>query len=257
MHVFVKQVPDVSTLEYDPSTLAPRLMKATLRLGEADLVALEAALRIKESRGGEVVVLSAGDGVNELVLREALAMGADRCLYISDPRLSRADAWVTANVLSRLSRKVGKADLLLCGEASSDAGNYQLGPRLSEAMGIPCVTHAVSVELVSNIARVRRVLEDRAETLESELPLIITASLELASPRLPSLLMIRAAAKKPITRVDLSELGLDKDLVEPLVERLSVRVLKTARRNIVLQGEPHECAERLVESLVREGVLKT
>ncbi len=256
IHVFVKQVPDISTLEYDPSTLAPRLEKATLRLGEADLVALEAALRIKEGWGGEVVVLSAGDAVNELVLREALAMGADRCFYVSDPRLSMADAWVTANVLSRLSKKAGGADILFCGEASSDAGNYQLGPRLSEAMGIPCITHAVSVELSGNIVRVRRSLEDRTETLESELPLIITASLELASPRLPSLLMIRAASKKPITRVDLSELGLERDLVEPLVERLSVRALKTARRNIVLEGDPLECAERLVESLVREGVLR-
>ncbi len=256
MHVFVKQVPDISTLEYDPSTLAPRLEKATPRLGESDLVALEAALRIKESWGGEVVVLSAGDGLNELVLREALAMGADRCFYVSDPILSRADAWVTANILSRLSKKAGGADLLLCGEASSDSGNYQLGPRLSEAMGIPCITHAVSVELDGKVVRVRRSLEDRTEILESEAPLIITASLELASPRLPSLLMIKAASKKPMTRVDISELGLEKDLLEPLVERLSVRVLKTARRNIVLDGGPLECAERLVESLVREGVLR-
>lgn len=256
MHVFVKQVPDISTLEYDPSTLAPRFEKATPRLGESDLVALEAALRIKESAGGEVVVLSAGDGVNELVLREALAMGADKCFYVSDQRLAGADAWVTANVLSKLSSKVGKADLLLCGEASSDSGNHQLGPRLSEALNIPCVTHAVSIELSGGLARVRRALEDRTETFQASLPLIVTASLELASPRLPSLLMIKAASRKPIVRVALSELGLEESLVEPLVERLSVRVLKTARRNIVLEGAPLECAERLVESLVKEGVLK-
>ncbi|GBC71546.1 Caffeyl-CoA reductase-Etf complex subunit CarD [Candidatus Calditenuaceae archaeon HR02] len=256
LHVFVKQVPDISTLEYDPSTLAPRFEKATPRLGEADLVAFEAAIRIKESWGGEVVVLSAGDGVNELVLREALAMGADRCFYVSDQRLAGADSWVTANVLSRLSRKVGKADLLLCGEASTDSGNHQLGPRLSEALNIPCVTHVVGIELSEGLVRVRRILEDRTETFETGSPLIATASLELASPRLPSLLMIKAASKKPIIKVNLAELGLDEGLLEPLVERLSVRVFKTARRNIVLEGGPLECAEKLVESLVKEGVFK-
>ncbi|MEM2898297.1 MAG: electron transfer flavoprotein subunit beta/FixA family protein [Nitrososphaerota archaeon] len=256
IHVFVKQVPDISTLEYDQSSLAPRLEKATQRLGEIDLVALEAAVRIKESLGGEVVVLSAGFGVSELVLREALAMGADKCFYVSDERLSRADSWVTANVLSRLSRRVGSPDLLLCGEASSDEGNYQLGPRLSEALAIPCVTHAVKVELDGNVARVRRALEDRVETLESALPLIVTASLELATPRLPSLLMIRAASRKPLTRIELSELGLSEELVKPLLERVSARILKTTRRNIVLQGEPRECAEKLVESLASEGVIR-
>lgn len=255
MHVFVKQVPDLSTLEYDAASLEPRLDKATYRLGEADLVALEAAVRLREAAGGEVVVLSAGDNVNELILREALAVGADKGFYVSDPSLSRADSWVTSNVLARLSERVGRADILFCGEASSDAGNYQLGPRLSEIMGIPCVTHAVKFELMGNVARVSRSLEDRVETFECELPLIITASLELASPRLPSLLMIRAASRKPLTRVELRELGLNDNAIEPLSERLTIKALKTSRKNITLRGDPHECAVSLIEALLKEGVL--
>ncbi|MCS7146262.1 MAG: electron transfer flavoprotein subunit beta/FixA family protein [Aigarchaeota archaeon] len=256
MHVFVKQVPDVSTLEHDPSSLAPRLDRATLRLGESDIVALEAAVRIKEEFGGEVVVLSAGAELNELVLREALAAGADRCLYVSDPVLRLADSWVTSNVLSRLSKKAGDAEILFCGEASSDSGNYQLGPRLSEILSIPCVTHALKIELSGSVVRVKRALEDRVENLECDLPVIITASLELASPRLPSLLMIRAASRKPMTRVELSELGLQEDLIQPQVERLTVKLLKTSRRGVVLTGEPDACAVKLVEALEKEGVLR-
>lgn len=255
IHVFVKQVPDVSTLEYDPSSLGPRLEKATLRLGEVDLVALEAAVRIKERMGGEVVVISAGERVNELVLREALAIGGDRCFYVSDPRMAQADSWVTANVLAQLSLRAGKADLLLCGEASSDQGNYQLEPRLSEILGYPCITYATQLELSGEKLRVRRNLEDKVETFECGLPAIVSASLELAAPRLPSLLMIRAASRKPITRLEISALGLSDAMLESGIVRRSVRVTKTSRKNQVLKGDTGECAVKLIESLQKEGVL--
>lgn len=255
MHVFVKQVPDTSTLEFDPATLEPRLEKAAMRLGEADLVALEAAVRLKEGFGGEVVVLSAGDKVNELVFREALAIGADRCFYISDPRMANADSLVTANVLARLSMNVGKPDLLLCGEASSDHGNYQLGPRLSEILGFPCITYATSLEMAGNLFRVKRALEDKIEIFECEPPLIVTASLELASPRLPSLLMIRAASRKPINRVEASSLGLVDENFDSGSERIAVKIAKTSRKNIVFSGDVGECATKLIESLTKEGVL--
>jgi electron transfer flavoprotein beta subunit len=256
VHVFAKVVPDVSALEHDPATLEPRLDRAPRKLGDADLVALEAGIRVKEKLGGEVVVLSSGSGVSEAVLREALAMGADRCLFVDDASLDAADSWVTANILAALSRKAGAAELYICGEASSDHSNYQLGPRLAETLGLDCITHVTSLEVLRGKVTATRSLEDSLETVEAQTPIVVSVGLELAQPRLPSLLMIRAATRKPVQKVSIVDLGLGDDEVTPRVSRLSLKAIKTSRRNRVLSGDPRECALTLLKGLGDEGVLR-
>ncbi len=256
VHVFAKVVPDVAALEHDPVTLSPRLDTAPRKIGEADQVALEAGVRVKEMFGGEVVLLSAGYELSEALLREALAMGADKCFYVNDASLASADTWVTANVLAALSARAGPAQLYLCGEASSDYSNYQIGPRLAERLGFPCITHVTQLELSGDTVRAVRTLEDRVQRVEVEMPVILSVGLELAQPRLPSLLMIRAASRKPLTRVGLGELGLSADELTPRLSRISLKVAKSARRNVTLTGDPRECAAALIDHLVREGVLQ-
>ncbi|MCS6787789.1 MAG: electron transfer flavoprotein subunit beta/FixA family protein [Aigarchaeota archaeon] len=256
IHVCVKESVDVSSLEHDPKTMTPILEKAQRKVGDFEMNALEEAVRIKEKHGGVVKIFSAGPVVQTITMREALAIGADEAYVVSSPELSNSDPWVLANVLAALSRKAGKADLILCGEASVDESNYQIGPRIGEELGIPALTHVSKLELQGSKAIAHRSLEDRVEVVEVQLPAVVTVGLEINTPRLPSLLMIRASAKKPIHQVQLQELGLPKEKLTPRVRTTSVRVMKTERKRLVLEGRLDEVAEKLIAGLKGDGVLR-
>lgn len=236
--------------------MEPMLEQAPPKASDFDLNALEEALRIKERCGGKVTIISACPTLKEIVFREALAMGADEAYVVVDPKLGKADSLVTARVLARLAKKLGNSDLIFCGEASADEGAYQVGPRLAEELELPSITHAISVEVGDGVVKAERQVEDRVELVEARLPALITVGMEINSPRLPTLLMIRKARKKPLTQVKLEELGLSEEDLEPAVETLSVKALKVERKKRVLEGELKEVAEKLARILVEEGVVK-
>ncbi|MEM0454906.1 MAG: electron transfer flavoprotein subunit beta/FixA family protein [Nitrososphaerota archaeon] len=256
IHVLVKDSVDVSTLEYDQRTLEPLLEKAQRKIGDFEMNAVEEAVRLKEKHGGVVKLLSAGPSVQPIVLREALAMGADEAFAVSDPRLKDADAWVYANVLAALSKKAGKADLIIAGEASVDESNYQVGARVAEELGIPSLTHVIKLEVSGDRVTAHRALEDGIEVVEATLPALVTVGLEINTPRLPSLLMIRASAKKPIHQLKLEELGLPEEKLRPKTRRTSVRAMRTERKRVVVEGSLEEMAEKLIAYLRSEGVLR-
>lgn len=254
--VCLKQSIDVNQLRYNPDTLEPMLKEAPPKASDFDLNALEEALRIREKRGGKVILISAADSLKEIVVREALAMGADEAYVAVDERLKNADSLVTAQVLAGLARHLGEYDLILCGEASVDEGAYQVGPRLAEELGIPSITHAISVEVEDGVLRAARQVEDRVEVIEASLPAVVTVGMEINTPRLPTLLMIRKAKKKPLNQVRLEELGIGEGELEPAVETLEVKALRVERKRLVLEGELREVAEKLARILVEEGVVK-
>ncbi|MCS7143062.1 MAG: electron transfer flavoprotein subunit beta/FixA family protein [Aigarchaeota archaeon] len=256
IHVLVKQTYDPNTLEPNPKTLEPIYERAQTKLSDFDLNALEEGIRMKENFKGRVVVISAGPDVKPLLIREALAMGADEAYVVSDKRLEHADGWVYANVLASLSRTVGNADLILCGECSVDEGGYQVGPRVAEKLGLPSVTHVIRIHAEQEGLRVERDLEEGREVLDVKLPIVLTVGLEINTPRLPSLLMIRAASKKPINSVPLESLGLDENELRPRVVCASVRALKVERKRVVISGSLDEAAEKLLSELVREGLVR-
>ena len=256
IHVLVKESVDVSTLEYDQRTLEPLLEKAQRKVGDFEMNAVEEAVRLKEKHGGVVKLLSAGPSVQPIVLREALAMGADEAYVVSDPRLRDADPWVYANVLAALSRKAGKADLIIAGEASVDESNYQVNVRVAEELGMPSLTHVVKLEVSGERIVAYRSLEEGIEVVESRMPAVVTVGLEINTPRLPSLLMIRASAKKPIHQVKLEDLALPEEKLRPLTRKTSVRVMRTERKKVVVEGSLEEAAEKLIAYLRSEGVLR-
>ncbi|MCS7094983.1 MAG: electron transfer flavoprotein subunit beta/FixA family protein [Thaumarchaeota archaeon] len=256
IHVCVKESVDVSSFEHDPKTMTPILEKAQRKVGDFEMNALEEAVRIKEKHGGVVKILTVGPSVQTITMREALARGADEAYVVSSPELINSDPWVQANVLAALSRKAGKADIILCGEASVDESNYQIGPRIGEELGIPVLTHVSKLELLGNKLVAQRSLEDRVEVIEVPLPAVVTVGLEINTPRLPSLLMIRASAKKPIHQVQLHELGLPGEKLVPKVKTTSIKVMRTERKRVVLEGKMEEIAEKLIANLKGEGVLR-
>lgn len=256
IHVCIKQSVDPNSLEFDPTTLEPKLEKAQSKLGDFEMNALEEAVRLKEKHGGKVTILTAGPDVKSIILREALAIGGDEAYVVSDPRLRDADSWVYANVLSALSRKAGRPDLLICGEASIDESAYQVGPRIAEELGIPSITHAVKLEVGEGRVVAERALEVGIQRIEASLPALVTVGLEINTPRLPSLLMIRAASKKPVANIKLDELGLDGDRLSPRARTISIKTSKTERRRQVIEGGPAEAAEKLISILLAEGAIR-
>ncbi len=253
--VCVKQTVDVNQLRPKPDTLEPDYSKAPTKISDFDLNALEEALRIREKHGGKVYVISAGSGIQQLLIREALAMGADEAYVVSDPALSSLDGLSTANVLASLIKsKIPSWDLILCGEASLDESAYETGPRLAEALGIPSISYATKVELENGYVKAWKGMGTNVHVVKAKLPALITVGLEINTPRLPSLLMIRAAGKKPLHELKLSDIGIEK--IEPVVETRSVKAVKVERKKQVIEGEPDEVAQKLVDILIQEGLVK-
>jgi len=254
--VCLKQTVDVNQLRPHPETLEPLYSQSPPKISDFDLNALEEALRIKEKHGGKVVVVSAGPDVKPLLIREALAMGADEAYVLSDSALAQADGLVTANVLGAMIRRLERWDIILCGEASLDESAYQVGPRLAEIFGVPHITYAIKIEIENGSVRAWKAMENRVHVVKARLPAVLAVGLEINTPRLPSLLMIRAATRKPIHEVKLTELGLSDDQLTPAVATRSIKALKVERKRVVFEGEPGELAGKLTEMLIQEGLVK-
>ncbi len=251
--VCVKQVVDINQLRISDGSIEEAIRRAPRKISEFDLNALEEAIRLKEKHDGKVMILSVGSDVKTMLIREALAMGADEAYVVSDPLMEGSDGFVTATVLAEAARRIKGWDIILCGEASSDEAGYQTGPRLAKELGIPFLAYVTKLELRSGKALVERTLEDVVETYEVPLPALFTVGLEINTPRIPSLLMIKVASKKPITSWSLKDLGIT---VKPALRTIEMKVLKSERKNVVIECSPEEAAEKLVMSLLREGAIK-
>lgn len=255
--VCVKQTVDIYQLKPHPETLEPQFSQAQSKISDFDLNALEEALRIREKHGGgKVIVVSAGPSINQLLIRETLAMGADEAHVISHPSLASADGYVTAKVLSKLIGKAGRWDLILCGEASLDNSDYQTGPRLAEIYKIPHLAYVSKLELSGQSIKAWRTMEDGIHISSCSIPAVVTVGLEINTPRLPSLLMIRAASKKPINEYKLSDLGLVEEDLKPHVQLLELKALKVERLRKKLEGTPEELATTLADIILGEGLVK-
>ena len=153
-----------------------------------DLYAIETALRLKETCGGEVTAVSMGPPAAMRVLKEAAAMGCDFCALLSDRRFGGADTWATSYTLSRAALKLGPFDIIVAGERATDGDTAQVGPALASWLDIPALTYVSKIEaIVQGRIRLERLVEEGYEMLEAPVPCLITVVKEIAVPRLPTL----------------------------------------------------------------------
>lgn len=228
--VCVKQVPDPETppasFRIDPD--AKRALPAPgvpPVLSPFCLNAVEAALKLKDAHGGKITVLSLGSGLVPEVVKKPLAMGADELVLLEDAAFEGGDSYATALALSAAIRKLGACDLVLCGRQASDWDAGQVGLGIAHFLGLPAVTIARKVEARDGRLRVERVVEDGYEVVETALPALVTVSNEVGEPRYPTLLGIRAAARKPVQSWKAADLGLGTEQVGEAGSRLQVRRL--------------------------------
>jgi len=259
MIVLAKQVFYTQDLRIDRTTKKLKTEGVARVISESDKNAIEEAVRLKEKHGGKITVLTLGPPEAKEALREAIAMGADEGYMLVGPEFENSDAHATAVALAAGIRKIGQFDMILCGETSEDQYSFQVGPRTAENLDLPQITYAVKVTLQDTKVAVERNLEDCYETVESTLPAFITVSREINEPRLPTLMAIMAASKKPMTAwtandigLKPSELGREGSLTEPLRSAVATG----ERRRVIIEGEANETAQKLVTTLIAEGVVK-
>jgi len=198
MHIVccLKQVPDTAEVKIDPQTNTLIRSGVESISNPFDMVALEAALRLKERYGGQVTALSMGPPQAEQVLREALSLGADEAILLSDRSFAGADTLATSYTLAKAIERFNlhhPVDLILCGKQAIDGDTGQTGPNIATRLGYTQLTYVVEVQWLDQSKRqiqVKRKVEGGAEVVRGPLPALLTAELELAKPRRASLLLL-------------------------------------------------------------------
>lgn len=253
--VGIKHVPDTETkvkLAADGVSLDETGVK--MILSPYDEFALEEALRIRESRGGEVVLVCAGREAAAGSLRDGLAMGADRAIHVRDDRYDRADGLARARALAAVARAEAP-DLILVGKYGVGADEGQTGPMLAELLRWPHAAAVSHLELGEGTFTAHREIEGAIEIVEGVLPALITCEKGLNEPRYKSLKGIMAAKKKPIDVKTPVELGCDPaDLGEAArVVWESIELPSPRKPGRILDGDPERAVKELVRILREEA----
>jgi len=222
--VTIKQVPETDKVKMDPET--GTMVRSGLEsiVNPLDLYAIEEALVLKERFGARITVLSMGPPDAERALREALSMGCDEAVLLTDRVFAGSDTWATSRVLAEAVKKIGAFEIILAGERATDGDTGQVGPALAAWLGIPVISYASGLELFADLGsagaekggvpfapstvRARRLTEEGYQILETEMPCLITVVKEIASPRLPTLRGKKFARSAQVLRWGARELGL-------------------------------------------------
>ena len=180
--VCVKQVPDTTEVRLDPVTGTLLREGIPSIINPDDKAGLEAALRLKDRYEAHVTVLTMGPPQADLALREALAMGADAAILLTDRAFGGADTWATSSTLASALSAL-EYDLIITGRQAIDGDTAQVGPQIAEHLGIPNISYAEDLRIEGNTVVVRRQYEDRSHILRAERPCLVTALSELNEPR--------------------------------------------------------------------------
>jgi electron transfer flavoprotein beta subunit len=251
--VCIKQVPDTSEVRINPETNTLMREGVPSIINPYDMHALEAALAIKDKNGATVTALTMGPPQADAALRDAVAMGADEAVLLSDRAFAGSDTWATSNSLSAAIRLLG-FDLIICGKQAIDGDTAQVGPGIAEFLDIPHVAYVGKIVGVTpETATVHRLMDDGYDVVEARLPALLTVVKELNEPRMPSIKGKMRAKKIEIRKLGRADVGLDEKEVGINGSPTQVRKIfppdsKRDRRSI--SGTPHEQACQLA------GILK-
>jgi len=184
----IKQVPETSNVKMDPETGTVIRAGVETVVNPLDLYALETAIVLKERFGGTVTVLSMGPPQANKALKEAVAMGCDEAILVSDRKFGGSDTWATSYTLAQAIKKIGAYDLIIAGERATDGDTAQVGPGIASWLDIPVATYVARIEgVVDTRISLERLVEDGYQILSLPLPCLMTVVKEIASPRLPTL----------------------------------------------------------------------
>lgn len=254
--VCIKQVPDTTNVRIDPETNTLVRSGVQSIINPFDMYAIEEAIRLKEKFGGMVTIVTMGPPQAEEALREAISLGADEAVLVSDRAFAGSDTWATSYTLSKTIGKIGKFDLVICGKQAIDGDTAQVGPGIAAFMDIPQITFVKKIEdIKDSLIRAERMTEEGYDIVESPLPCLITVVKEINEPRLPSLKGKMRAKKIEIRKLEAKDLDADPDSLG--LKGSPTKVVKIftpppRKGGQILEGEAKDTSAKLVELLKNE-----
>ena len=257
--ICLKQVPATTEVKIDPQT--GTLLRQGIKsiINPYDTYALEEGVRLRERHGGKVTVISMGPPQTEEALREAISLGADEAVLLSDRAFAGADTLATAYTLAKAIEKIGQCDIAICGRQTTDGDTGQVGPELAEMLEAPFVAYVSRVEEVAaGRMRVQRMVEEGHEVIETPLPAVITVVKEINVPRLPSLRGIAKSKSAVIPTWTARELSVDQDRVGLSGSATKVVKVFYPQRTCegeILQGELENQVDCLIGKLKEGGLI--
>lgn len=258
--VCVKQVPDTTEVKINPETNTLIREGVASIVNPFDMYAVEEALRIKDKiPGTTVTVLSMGPPQAAECLKEAIAMGADAAVLLSDRAFAGADTLATSYTLAKGIEKIGAVDLILCGKQAIDGDTAQVGPEIAEKLGIPHLTYVKKLNEIDVHGLVaERMTEEGYERLQVSLPALLTVVKEINEPRLPSLKGKMRAKKEQISVWTAEMIGAAPEKVglegsPTWVKRIFVPELKS--QGEIFQGSPEDAVKSLVEAVLTRKIV--
>ena len=258
--VCVKQVPDTKGgVKFNPDGTLDRGAMLTI-MNPDDKAGLEAALRLKDQYGAEVTVLTMGLPKAEDVLREAIAMGADNGILVTDRVLGGADTWATSTTIAGAIRNIKDYDIIITGRQAIDGDTAQVGPQIAEHLNIPVISYAQDIKVDGDSVIVERQYEDRHHVIKAQMPVLITALSELNDPRYMTPGGIFDAYDAEITTwgranlvdVEDGDLGLKGSPTK--IAKASDKVRKGAGEKVT-PDSPAEAVEYIMDKLLTKHVI--
>jgi len=261
--VCVKQVPDpqqFSKITLDPVRQTIKREGIPAVINPLDRHAVEEALRLREKYSGKITAISMGPPQAAEVLQDALAMGVDDAVLLSDRAFAGADTLATVYPLAAAIKKIGEFDLIICGNESVDGATQQVGPQLAELLNIPHVTYVNKIDdIAEGCMSLQRAIEQGYLKISLQLPALITVVKEINEFRLPTVMAIMEATSKEIKiwnngdiRVEKDKIGMDGSptTVAGVFQQKSER-----KKNILEGGTPEDVARRAVQELRKIGAV--
>lgn len=238
MHIVVpiKQVPETSNVKMDPETGTMLRTAVEGIINPLDLFAIEAALRLREIKGGTVTAISMGPPKAESALRDALAMGCDQAVLLCDRRFAGSDTWATAYTLGLAIQKLVPFDLIVCGERATDGETGQVGPGIAAYLDLPLATYVSQViEAGDDFLRLERMVEGGREQVWSSLPMVIAVLKEVGAPRLGTVRSKLQARKVEIPTWGPDDVGCNEEWIG--LKGSPTRVVKVYSPVLARKGE--------------------
>lgn len=258
--VCIKQVPDAESVKWDhkTGTLIRDGVKSVIN--PFDYHAIEAALTLKDELGATVTAVTMGPPQAQDAIREAMSMGVDKGVVVSDRAFAGADTLATTYTLSQAIKRLGSVDVVFCGKQAIDGDTAQVGPGLAVRLGIPCVTYASEMDVLDGGKglRLKRMSESGYDIVEVDFPVLVTVLSSLNTPRVPSLKGKMRAKKAEIPMWSAADIEASPEkigLAGSPTKVHSTYIPKFEAKREFLEGSPEEQAQALVDRLKEAGII--
>lgn len=250
--VCIKQVPDTAEVRINPETGTLIREGVPSIINPYDMHALEASLAIKDTGAAKVTAITMGPPQAETALREAISMGCDAAVLLSDRAFAGSDTLATSYTLAKAMEKL-KPDMVICGKQAIDGDTAQVGPEVAEMLNIPHIAYVRKIEEVKEgYVRVQRLMDEGYDVVEATMPVLLTVVRELNTPRLPSLKGKMAAKKAEIKKWGPSDIGADAEYLGLKGSPTQVKNIfapEVRKGRVMLEGSPEQMAKDLAEKL--------